>query len=121
MDNKTSDIGSRIKKIREDNDLKQITLAESLGISQNHLSNLELGKKTLSKAMLKTICYDHSVNPNWLLNGSEKPYLNGDPLTSLIIKYDLTKEDTDFIYTYCQSNERKRRAMQNIINNANEL
>ena len=44
--------GSRVRELREERNMTQIALAEKAGIEQQHLSNLELGKK---EAKIKVI------------------------------------------------------------------
>lgn len=44
--------GKRVRQLREQKGMTQIVLAEKAGIEQQHLSNLELGKK---EAKIKVI------------------------------------------------------------------
>jgi transcriptional regulator with XRE-family HTH domain len=37
--------GGRIRELRQERGMTQITLAEKTGVEQQHLSNLEMGKK----------------------------------------------------------------------------
>ena len=49
------EIGNAIRKIRRDKDLKQMELAESVGITQSYLSGIEKGNKNPSSIVLDRI------------------------------------------------------------------
>ncbi len=63
-------IGSRIAKRRAQMGLKQITLAEKIGISNNYLSSIERGKEKLGLEILVSICRELRVTPDYLLMGN---------------------------------------------------
>jgi transcriptional regulator with XRE-family HTH domain len=48
-------IGTAIRKLRRDRDLRQNDLANSIGITQSYLSGIEKGKKTPSVDVLSSI------------------------------------------------------------------
>ena len=50
-------IGNFLKKIRKDKDIKVVTLAKQIGISQPYISNIENGKRTVTKELFFKIIY----------------------------------------------------------------
>lgn len=70
MDFQYKEMGMRIKKRRKELHLSQSTLAESLGISNNHLSSIENGKEKASLDVFVLICNILQVTPDYLLLGS---------------------------------------------------
>lgn len=71
----------RIKKLREENNISQIDLAEYLGISQQALSKWENGKNEPDNDSLIKIAKYFNVSTDYLLGNSEsrsniQPYEN---------------------------------------------
>lgn len=64
-----SEIGYRIKRIRKENNLNQSQFAQSIGISQGNLSEIEMGNSNPSAETLISIRARYNVNLNWLLTG----------------------------------------------------
>jgi len=67
MDN----LGQKIKAIRIKHNQNQVTFAESIGISQGRLSELEQGKTKPSADTLKELRKKFNVDLNWLLGEEE--------------------------------------------------
>ncbi|MEX3618803.1 helix-turn-helix domain-containing protein [Paenibacillus glucanolyticus] len=66
-----SGIGYRIKGIRKENNLNQSQFAQSIGISQGNLSEIEMGNSNPSSETLISIRTRYNVNLNWLLTGAD--------------------------------------------------
>lgn len=66
-------LGERIKLVRKEKKQKQSEFAESLGISQSHLSGIEKNSVKPSLTIIKLICIKYNINENWLLNGVGEP------------------------------------------------
>ena len=62
------DVGHRIRIRRTVLRMTQGELADTLGISQNHLSNMENGNRTISTEMLDRIAEVLQCRPEDLLN-----------------------------------------------------
>lgn len=69
MDLISSGFGTRLKKLRLALQLGQMSFANSLGISQGYLSDLESDKKMPSRALLIAISNRYHVNDEWLVLG----------------------------------------------------
>ena len=62
-------INSRIRQIRNTLNLTQTVFGERIGVSQNHLTGLETGKRNVSERIEKLICSEFNVNETWLRTG----------------------------------------------------
>lgn len=65
-------IGERIRKARENTNLKQTELAKLLNKSQGTITDIENGKNKGNFEILKEICIALNVSADWILFGSEK-------------------------------------------------
>ena len=69
------DIASRFKEIRMGLNLSQKEFAEKLGTSQGVISDIEHGRKGISRNVLMSLGSDFIINANWLLKGQENKFL----------------------------------------------
>ena len=60
-------IGQRIRILREQNNKKQIEIAELLNTKQTVYSRYELNKTILPTHHLKTLCEYYNVSPEYIL------------------------------------------------------
>ena len=67
-------MGIRIKNRRKELKIKQSELAETLGISNNHMSSIENGKQKPSLDTFIGICKCLNVSPDYLLLGAMHAY-----------------------------------------------
>lgn len=65
-----SEVGSRIKKARKSNGISQIELADRLGISVSHMSNIENGKISVGLDIFMDIIDVLGIPADWILNGN---------------------------------------------------
>ena len=87
-----SEIGSRIRKYREENNLSQKQLAEKIGVSNSRVSNWEQGLNRPDADILAAICVALDVSPSLLLGIQ----VTGDELTEQerkVLKAYREKED----------------------------
>jgi transcriptional regulator with XRE-family HTH domain len=78
-------LGKNIKKYRKKAGLTQEQLAEQLNVSSKHLSNIEIGSKFVTSALLDTLCTILNVNPATLFYSVEsKPDDKGAKIDSII-------------------------------------
>ena len=86
------EIGSRIRKYREENNLSQKQLAEKIGVSNSRVSNWEQGLNRPDADILAAICVALDVSPSLLLGIQ----VTGDELTEQerrVLKAYREKED----------------------------
>ncbi len=69
-----SQIGERIRLIRNTKRMTQKTFAISLGIAQGFLCSIERGKKTPSLTLMIAIQYRYKINSEWLYTGTGEPF-----------------------------------------------
>ncbi len=70
MKKEFTEMGCRIRLRRKELGITQETLAETLGISPNHLSGIETGTQNPSIRLFADICGALDVTPDYLLLGS---------------------------------------------------
>jgi transcriptional regulator with XRE-family HTH domain len=63
------EVGKRIQNFREVRGLTRALLAQKLCISEQHLKDLEAGKKQLTQEIIEALRETFSVDPAWLLGG----------------------------------------------------
>ena len=69
-------IGQRIKEIRKEEGKTQTEFAESIGIKQGHLTNLERGVSEITERTLQDICRVYNVSYEWLTTGEGETYIS---------------------------------------------
>lgn len=57
----------RIRDLREDNDLKQATVAKILGTDQSYYSKYELGKHPMTANQIKILAEYYNVSADYIL------------------------------------------------------
>ena len=74
MEFKYKEMGTRIKVRRKELKIKQAELAETLEISNNHMSSIENGRQKPSLDTFIGICKCLNVTPDYLLLGAMHAY-----------------------------------------------
>ena len=69
---------NRLKEIRKLLDLTQVEMASSLNIKQPTYSMIEKGQRALTDRTIKTLCYVHNINENWLRTGNGSIFSESD-------------------------------------------
>lgn len=75
---------ARLRAFRDEIGLDQRALAERLGISHSAISQVETGRREVSKGLMQKLSFRFGLNPDWLLNGDDPKYL---PLQTQQQKY----------------------------------
>lgn len=68
----------RIKLIRNEAGLNQTQFAEKLGLSRNHIAQVETDKGKASERTIKDICRIWNINEEWLKTGKGEMHLAED-------------------------------------------
>ena len=74
MELQSKEMGTRIKVRRQELKIKQAELAETLEISNNHMSSIENGRQKPSLDTFINICKCLNVTPDYLLLGTMHAY-----------------------------------------------
>ena len=78
--------GECVLRYRKKNELTQIELAEKVGVSQKHLSDIENGIKFPSPALIENLSKELNVEPALLFDGSNiDPYDISNKVTNLVM------------------------------------
>jgi len=65
-------LGTRVSQLRRDQNLTQVQLAESLGISQQMVASYEVGRRRIPVSMLQALAQALSVDIDGLLGDATK-------------------------------------------------
>lgn len=63
-------INERVKEVRKTYAMTLEQFGSCVGISRGAVSNIELGKRTVTEQMIKSICREFNINEEWLRNGT---------------------------------------------------
>jgi transcriptional regulator with XRE-family HTH domain len=88
-----SDIGNRLKYLRDQKNLTQQEFADSLGITQSWLSELETGIKAPSDVLIVALEYRYMINRIWLLTGNGEMYQEKKGIDEIEV-YSAEEKDT---------------------------
>ena len=69
------DVKERFKEIRISNELSQKEFAEKLGTSQGVISDIEHGRKGISRNVLLALGTEFNINATWVLTGEGDMFL----------------------------------------------
>lgn len=64
-------MNTRIKKIRQDNNLTQAQFADKIGLSRNFVAMIEIGQREPSDRTISDICRIFDINEDWIRHGLE--------------------------------------------------
>ena len=68
-------MNTRIKMIRQYENLTQSQFADKIGLSRNYVAMIEIGQRDPSDRTISDICRIFNVNPEWLRNGAEPMFM----------------------------------------------
>ncbi len=117
-----NDLGNRIRLLRKRLNLKQTEFANSLSISQSHLSKIESGTENMSDSVIKLISYEFGANEEWIKSGTGEMFKTAsslrefeealstiddmvDTIAKIIIS--IAQSNDDFICTECLNTANK--------------
>ncbi|MGO0907702.1 helix-turn-helix domain-containing protein [Clostridioides difficile] len=89
-------MNNRIKELRKAKHLSQKEFGEALNLSQNHISSVEKGIRTITERTISDICDKYNVNKEWLLTGHGEMFK--DILEGLDIKNKEIEEFARLFY-----------------------
>ena len=94
-----------IRELREDNDIKQETIAKYLGISQQTYSNYENGRREIPIEVVKKLAEYYKVSTDFLLR-SENAYPGNVNMNAEFID-DLTMHEVIYYMQTLSDSDRK--------------
>lgn len=109
-------INERVRELRKELDMNQTEFGKKIALSQNHLTGIETGKRSVTDRTIKLICTEFGVSEDWLRTGKEPMLVEIDEedkfsqafaaasmeeddfIKALLIEYmDLSKEDRKIV------------------------
>ena len=84
-------IGERIKEVRKALNMTQQVFASKIGLKQNSVAVIEMGKNAASDQTIFAICREFRVSEDWLRNGVGEMFIPSPSSTveKLCEEYDL--------------------------------
>lgn len=86
-------MNQRIKEIRKALHLTQMEFGERIGLKQNTIATIEMGKRGVTQQLALSICREFGVNLDYLLHGDEPMFAPKDVTTLDKIDQYLTGEN----------------------------
>ena len=96
---------NRVRLVRKALGLKQGDFARQIGLIQNTLSTIELGKAVLTDKNIKLICATFAVNEDWLRTGKGEMFGPASPYEKELLSVfgKLTADTQEFILEMAQN------------------
>lgn len=80
----TEGVGARVRAVRRQHRLRQVEMAERLGMSVSQYSKIEIGQRGLNAEAMRKFCELFGVSSDWVLYergaGPRQPRMGGDGL-----------------------------------------
>lgn len=111
--------GERVRELRKSLKLTLEKFGDKLGVKKSAISDIELGRNSLTDQMSKAICREYNVNYDWLMNG-EGEMFSDLPLTvldELCKQYDCDDLDRSMIQEYLKLDTESRKILKDYIRN----
>ena len=89
----------RIKLIRKEEDLNQTQFAEKLGLSRNHIAQVETGKGKFSERTIKDICRIWNIDEEWLKTGNGEMHISQNAKMSELFA-DIQRGEEPFLEAF---------------------
>lgn len=93
-------LNTRLKELRNHLGLSQKDFGSKIFLSQDHISSLEKGRRSITDRSIKNICNEFNVNEEWLRSGKGSMFQDitndisaPDHIKELLRKFSLLSED----------------------------
>lgn len=118
-------ISERIAWCVEDSKLTKTAFGERINVTQQHISNLCLGKKSPSDRTIADICREFSISEVWLRTGQGEPHIQRDKDEEFIrICEEINISDDDLvkriIRAYWALDEKEKASVKKLIDGFSE-
>lgn len=109
-------INERVRELRKKLGMSQTEFGKKIALSQNHLTGIETGKRSVTDRTIKLLCTEFNVSEDWLRTGKEPMFVEVDEedkfsqafaaasmeeddfIKALLIEYmSLSKEDREVV------------------------
>ena len=104
-------MNNRLKELRQNLKLSQKEFGDKVVLTQNHISSLESGRRTLNDRTIKDICNTFGVNEEWLRTGE------GEMMVDLVGELeDVDNETKDMLRKILALKDDDKEKIKKIIN-----
>ncbi len=106
-------MNERLKQIRKSKKLSQRDFGEKINLSQNHISSLESGARTITGRIMSDVCEVYNVNREWLVNGT------GEMFKDELEKYNIADpEIKEMLRLFLKADEETREYIKGLMEKA---
>lgn len=71
-------INERVRELRKELNMNQTEFGKKIALSQNHLTGIETGKRSVTDRTIKLLCTEFNVSEDWLRAGKEPMFVEID-------------------------------------------
>lgn len=71
-------INERVRELRKELVMNQTEFGKKIALSQNHLTGIETGKRSVTDRTIKLLCTEFNVSEDWLRTGKEPMFIEID-------------------------------------------
>jgi Predicted transcriptional regulator len=120
-------LNERLRFLREKIGISRAAFGQKIGVSGDVINNLERGRVEIKEPILKLICFEFSVNENWIRNGTGDVFIKTPSSTIEKLRNEFHLDDftCSFVYEYLKLDVEKRNAVQeffyNVLNGINTV
>lgn len=75
MDNPINPVNLRIKQIRTQLNLTQVEFSKQISMSQNSLSEIEIGTRKVNERIIQLICTQFNISKEWVKTGKGSMFI----------------------------------------------
>jgi len=109
-------IGERIKKIREAENLSQRSLAEKINVAGGTVAQFETGVRNVKDIHIAAICHEFNINENWLRTGEGEMFNAYNSIVDEInAEIGLDEDDKAIIRAYISLPRDTRKAIKGLM------
>lgn len=109
--------GERLRAIRKELNLTLEKFGDKLGVQRSAISKIELGDRSLTDQMIKSICREFNVSYDYLVDGTGGMFsdLPDTILDELCVQYELDDIDKKIMEIYLELPPEARQALKDKI------
>ncbi len=106
-------MNERLKQIRKSKKLSQRDFGDKINLSQNHISSLESGARTITPRIISDVCEVYNVNKDWFITG------NGEMFKDELEQYNIADpEIKEMLRLFFKADEETREYIKGLMEKA---
>lgn len=106
-------INERVKFVRKSLKMNQTEFGRHLALSQNSLSQIEVGTYNVTDKIVKLICFQFKISEHWLRTGEGNMFVEtaDDLVQQLCAKYSLDSQAQSVLECFLELSDTQRAAI----------